>query len=62
MEAFQTFRTDELIKHVSGKDFQNVNIMEFLFDPDISFYSMYINNEPVLLVLPFMMLEGYGSQ
>lgn len=44
---------------MSGKDFQNVNIMEFLFDPDTSFYSMYINDEPVLLILLFMMLEDY---
>lgn len=42
---------------MSGKDFQNINVVEFIFESNISFYPMYINDEPVLLVLLFIILK-----
>lgn len=42
VQTVQTFGTDELTKWVRGKDFQNVMVVEFIFNFHISFYPMYI--------------------
>lgn len=35
MQVAQTFGTDEIIKQMSGRDFQNVNVVEF--NPELHF-------------------------
>ena len=43
---------------MSGKDFQTVTVVEFIFNPHISFYPMCINDEMILLAFLFYSIES----